>query len=189
MLYIPLSYRSQSPVPRVPGAEGITVSVTTNDRREITEGICGKIPQGFRRTVVLDTTTDLTGLVSRSIKAELSHRGFEIGSKGVQVVANLWIFYCQPGGQGETVDADVSIDVFVYRAGHPPIGQELYYRYVHGEHIRRKLVLSWSMGYAREILESSFADAMKQLFADRRFLNTLMSKEAQSTPNAPVRAN
>lgn len=126
--------------------------------------------------------------VSRAIKAELSHRGFDIDYKGIPVVANVGRFLCYRGDVVSTIDAMVGIDLFVYRAGRPPIGQEFFYRYIKGEYIdREKGVRWWNGENAKRALEAALEDAMKQLFSDGRFVNVLLDPSVQAPPPAAKR--
>jgi hypothetical protein len=139
--------------------------------------------QNARQAVgIIESTTPLDGLVSHAFKAELSHRGFDIDRRGVPVVANIVVFSCYSGG-GPAVDATVGIDLFVYRAGRPPIGQEFFYRYFKGEYVDRGHVFrAWNGENAKTALEDALEDAMKQVFSDRNFIRTLLDPAVQAPP-------
>lgn len=186
---ISLTYRAQAPVERVPGAENIKVNVIANDMRETKDWVCagsGKRVQNARQAVgIIESVTPPAGLVGRAIKAELSHRGFDIDYKGIPVVANVGRFLCYRGDALSTIDATVGIDLLVYRAGRPPIGQEFFYRYIKGEYVDREKGIRWWNGEnAKLALEAALADAMKQLFSDRRFIHVLLDPAVQAPPPA-----
>ena len=183
---ISLTYRAQAPVERVLGAESIKVNVKANDMRESKNWICAQTGNGYttaRQAVgIIESVTPPAGLVSRAIKAELSHRGFDIDYRGIPVVANVAMFSCYRGG-GPAIDATVGIDLFVYRAGRPPIGREFFYRYVKGEYLDQgHLIRAWNGENAKVALEAALEDAMKQLFSDRRFVNALLNPLLQAPP-------
>jgi len=183
---VSLSYLAQSPVERVPGAENIKVNVMAKDMRPNKDWVCARsMPQlGMERQAVgrMESTTPPAGLFSRAIKAELSHRGFEMDYKGIPVVANVDTFVCYCAGRMSTIDAEVGVDLFVYRAGRPPIGQEFFYRHVKGEYSDQDPLKLWDKENAKIALEAALADAMKQLFSDRRFINALLNPAVQAPP-------
>jgi hypothetical protein len=195
---IGLSYHSQAPIQRVPGAESIKVNVIAKDMRDNKEWVCAQSGHGYttaRQAVgIIESLTPPAALVSRALKAELSNRGFEIDYKGIPVVANVATFSCYRGG-GSAVDAAVGIDLFVYQAGRPPNGREFFYRYVKGEYVDQGHVFRvWNGENAKTALEAALEDAMKQLFSDHRFIDTLLNPAVQAplpsvkrTPPPPMR--
>ena len=188
---ISLSYRAQGPVERVPGAEAIKVNVVAKDMRPNKDWVCARsMPAiGIERQAVgrMESVTPPAGLVSRAIKAELSHRGFEMDYKGIPVVANVDTFVCYCAGRLSTIDAEVGVDLFVYRAGRPPIGQEFFYRHVKGEYSDQDPLRTWDKENAKIALEAALEDAMKQLFSDRRFINALLDPAVQAPPPSAKR--
>jgi hypothetical protein len=183
---ISLSYRSQPAIQRVPGAESIRVNVTAKDMRPNKDWVCARAGQqlGNERRAIgnIESVTPPAGLVSRAIKAELSQRGFDIDYKGIPVVANVGTFLCYCAGRLSTIDAEVGIDLMVYRAGRPPIGQEFFYKYVKGEYLGRDELKLWNGENAKFALEAALEDAMKRLFSDRRFVQALLNPAVQAPP-------
>ena len=182
---ISLSYRSQSPVKREPNAETVVVGVTVEDQREIKDKVAGQTNYAGAEAAALRSTTDIPGLVGRSINAEITHRGFNLGSGGVTVVTNLWRFYNYFDGNNATGDADaeVDFDVYVYKPGRPRVGQHFYYRHLHGvgiRHINFQVVDS-----AKAALEEAFASAMNQLLGDHRFFEALLRAAPPPAPSTP----
>jgi hypothetical protein len=183
---INLSYQSQAAVAPMPGAEAIQVKVTANDMRENKDWVCaqsGHRLENSRQAVgTFASASSPASLVSRAIKAELSHRGFDIDYRGIQVVANVSTFVCYPVPI-LSIGAEIEIGIFVYPAGRPPIGRELFYRYVKGEYLDGQS-MRWTGENAKAVLEFALADAMKRLFSDRRFLSVISSAQAQGTAPA-----
>ena len=182
---ISLSYRSQSPVKREPNAETVVVGVTVQDQRDIKDKVAGQTNYAGAEAAALRSTTDVPGLVGRSIKAEITHRGFNLGSGGVSVVTNLWHFYNYFDGNSATGDAnaEVDFDVYVYKPGRPRVGQHLYYRHLHGVGI--KPVNLHLVDSGKAALEDAFTSAMNQLLGDHRFFEALLRAApppATSTP-------
>jgi hypothetical protein len=181
---ISLSYRSQPTVQRVPGAETIRVNVMAKDMREQKDWVCARAGDEFgapnRAIGVIESTTPPAGLVSRALKAELSHRGFDVDYKGIPVVANVVTFLCYCAGRLSRIDAEVGIDLMVYRAGRPPRGQEFFHRYVKGEYFSKDETILWNRENAKFALEAALEDGMKQLFSDRRFIDALLNPAVQA---------
>jgi len=174
---IGLSYRPQAPIEREPGAEGVKVNVMTEDRREEKDFVCAQ--SGHRdagkMVEVIESSTPPTELIGSALEAELSHRGFGLDSKGIPVVAKVVTFLCYRGG-GPTVDATVEMDLFVYRAGRPPVGREFFHRYIKGEYLDQgRDFTAWDGKNAKVALEAALADAMRQLFSTQRFVDALMN--------------
>jgi uncharacterized lipoprotein YajG len=183
--FISLSYRSQSPVKREPNAETVVVGVTVQDQRDIKDKVAGQTNYAGAEVAALRSTTDIPGLVGRSIKAEITHRGFNLGSGGVTVVTNLWRFYNYFDGNAATGDAnsEVDFDVYVYKPGRPRVGQHLYYRHLHGVGI--KPINFHVVDSGKAALEEAFTNAMNQLLGDHRFFEALLRAApppATSTP-------
>jgi hypothetical protein len=185
---ISLSYQAQAPVARLPGAESVQVKVVVNDLREQKDWVCARsgrqVENARQATDTIASTTAPAGLVSQAIKAELSHRGFDIDYRGVQVVANLVMFLCYPSGPF-SIEATVGIDISVYPAGRAPAGQQLFYRYIEGERLPLREAELWSSEFAKPALEAALGDSMKRLFGDRRFINALLSPAARTPAPAP----
>jgi hypothetical protein len=117
------------------------VGVTVQDQRDIKDRVAGQTNYAGAEAAALRSTTDVPGLVGRSIKAEITHRGFNLGGVVVSVVTNLWHFYnCFDGNNatGES-NAEVDFDVYVYKPGRSRVGQHLYYRHLHGVGLRPRL--------------------------------------------------
>lgn len=182
---IGLSYRPQSPVEREPEAESVQVNVMTKDMREDKDFVCAQSGHrdANRMVEVIESSTPPAELMGSAIEAELSHRGFGLDSKGIPVVAKVVTFLCYRGG-GPTVDATVEMDLFVYRAGRPPIGREFFHRYVKGQYVDQgRDFTAWNGENAKVALEAALADAMRQLFSTQRFIDALMNPAVQ----APMR--
>ena len=183
---IGLSYRSQSPVEREPGAERIKVHVLAEDVREDKGFVCAesghRVGNASQVVAVIETSTPPAELVGRALEAELSHRGFDMDAKGIPVVVKVVTFLCYRGG-GPTVDATVEIDFFVYRAGRQPVGREFFHRYVKGEYLDQgRDFTAWNGENAKVALEAALVDAMRQLFNTQRFVDALMDPAVQAPP-------
>jgi hypothetical protein len=182
---VTLSYQAQPGVTRLPGAEAIRVKVVVKDLREQKGWVCaksGQLLQNARQAVeAMPSRTDPAGLVSRALKAELGHRGFDIDYRGIEVDGSLVTFLCHPEQGLLKIAASVEFDLSVYRAGHGPFERELYHRFVAGEYVTPDRDLQrWTVENATIALEAALADAMKQAFDDRRFVATLLNSAAQS---------
>ena len=185
---IGLSYRSQSPVESVPGAGRIKVNVMVKDLREDKDFVCAqsghRVSNAGPGVDVMESSTPPAELMGRSLEAELSHRGFDLDSKGIPVVVKLATFLCYRGG-GPTVDATVEFDLFVYRAGHQPVGREFFHRYVKGQYLDQgRDFTPWNGKNAKVALEAALEDAMWQLFSTQRFIDALMDPAVQAPTSA-----
>jgi len=181
---VTLSYQAQSPVAPVPGAEKVRVKVIVRDMRQQKAWVCAKSGQRMenaRQAVgTMSSRTPPAGLVSRALKAELTHRGFDIDYRGVEVFGSLVTFLCYPDGPFK-IGAAVEFDLSVSRAGHRPFEPELYHRLIVGEHTPKE-ILTWTNDNATIALEGALADAIKQVFIDPHFVKTLLDSAPSSGP-------
>jgi hypothetical protein len=187
---IPLAYYARSPVTRVPGAEKVSVHVIADDFRGDKAMVCAHFNALGWLGAAHPSTPEPAAFVQRAVKAELAHRGFDLGSKGVPVVLALSSFYCERkdrvNGLLGFTDADVDFDLSVYSRGRQRAGQEIYHRHVTGVFRDRNIVGPFSIEGAQAALQAALEDAIKQLFSDQGVVNTLLSPAAQAPPPPPT---
>ena len=184
---IALTYPRQPKVATIKDAERVTVHVTVvDDRKDPTRVGCKKNGWGMEMAAI-KSSTNVPDFVRVDVEWELRRRGFVPGPNGVVVEVALRRFYndFKMGVfAGDGFD-EVSMDVTAFKnAGEAE--QPIFVGHFEGEGKNPDIQLC-SGENAKVALDAAFADAMKQLFANRRFLAALAATGAPP-PSAPAPA-
>jgi uncharacterized lipoprotein len=182
---IPLSYGRQPPVARVRDAERVNVVVNVNDaRRDQTRVSCKKNGYGMEMAAIV-TSTAVGPFVKTNVEWELKRRGFVVGADGLAITIDLHRFYndFKMGFMSGDAVAEVTMDVTAHRTSGGVEGAPVFVGHFEGEGKNPNIQLC-SGENAKVALDAAFDDAMKRMFADRRFLTALVG--AAAPPPAPA---
>jgi uncharacterized lipoprotein YajG len=185
---IPLTYPKQPRVPAIKDAERVNVRVTVADnRKDPTRVGCKKNGWGMEMAAI-KSSTDVPNFVQRNVEWELKRRGFVPGPDGVVVEVALRRFYndFKIGFFAGDAVAEVDMDVTAFKPG--PTEVPVFVGHFEGEGKNPNIQLS-SGENAKVALDAAFADAMKRLLADRRFLAALAGTAAPPPSAAPPTAS
>jgi uncharacterized lipoprotein len=91
---IEVPYQSLTPAAAVPGANGVTVSVSTTDGRTTNRDRVGSKKNGYGMDMAaIVASNNIPDTVGDAFKQELTARGFKIGPNGVSLQIELVQFY------------------------------------------------------------------------------------------------
>lgn len=174
-----LSYRPRGSAPQaLEAAQNVTVSVVVRDERrgqDRTRVSCKKNGYGIEMAAIR-STNDVPTLVRDSIQGELTRRGFRAGPGGVTVVVELRRLYndFKTGFFSGDAEAEAELEVRVYPPGPNDGSPPLYEGRAEGEGENPNVQLS-SGENAKVALELAFGEAVWRLFADRRFIQAILT--------------
>ena len=170
--HINVGYVPQSGIAKLSQAEGTVVRVEVDDQRASKSHVGHKVNGYGMDMAQIIADNDISQVVKGAVQSELTDRGFTLGSDGtlINVVLGKFENHFELGAFSGTAVSEVSMLVTVKR----PDGQIAYTKSIHAEGVNSGLQLA-SGENAKDALEAGLRDAVKKLFDDQNFLNSLSS--------------
>jgi uncharacterized lipoprotein YajG len=167
-----LDYKSRTAAAAVGGADGIQVSVSTNDVRQSNKDRISVKKNGYgMEMAAIVTKQDVPAIVTRAIEDELTSRGFRLGKGPVFVLVDISKFSSdfKTGFFSGKAVGEVMLNTQVRNAD----GRLVYSKGYAGEHTVEDIQLA-SGTNAKAAVEGAFSAAVGQMVADPYFLQSLI---------------
>lgn len=183
---IGLNYQPQPNVPRVAGAEGVTVAVTMSDQRAVKDSVGNKKNGYGMEMAPIIATNDVVALVQNAIETELANRGFKLGAgSAVNVTVQLNKFYndFKVGFWSGNAVAELTMNVMVKNRE----GLTVHSALISVQGTEPSIQLA-SGGNAQLALDAALKNAMAELFKDSSFTDALLKTGGRPEAAAPQTA-
>jgi uncharacterized lipoprotein len=184
---IVLGYQPQPWARPLGGADQVVVHVIVQDeRRDRSRVGCKKNGYGAEMAPIV-SVTDVAAFVRATVEGELARRGFKAGPTGVVVNVDLRKYYndFKPGFFSGDAQAEVVLDVSAFKLEAGQEGPPLFVGHFEGIGDNRGIQM-YTGDNAKIALDAAYAEAMRLMFSDRRFLAAPVQTAAPSPAAAPA---
>ena len=182
---VPVDYIPNEGVTRVVGAEAISLTVTSADKRtQFADRISTKKNGYGMEMARIIAVNDVVEVVRSGVERELTAQGFAIGSGGVSVIVELQNFYnnFRVGFASGNAVADVALAVKVRSAA-----GGLVYSQTYDASISTDVFLA-SGENARAALQKALTTATRKIVDDRALQEALLATRPAPARRAGVRS-
>jgi len=166
---VPIPYTAAA-APRIAGAEAITVTVAASDGRTENRARIGAQINGYgMEMAAIRSEVEVAQVVQDAIAAELTQRGYSVGTTGPRVNAEVQTFYNKfsVGLLAGKSTADVVLNITVVDRA----GNQIYSRAASGK--AERTVQLANGGNAATTLSQALAQALSSVTADPAFVAAL----------------